>query len=275
MAADDSAIANSERGAKNSETSRPPVVWTPEDAANFLGAAIKEAQRPLAEALRRQGVPVWLFLLLILIALGIGLAGARLGQQYLRRLFSEQDSMQQEINRLRHALVSAERERAALEAARSRLEARVEITAEQLTELREAKTAAEEESAALRDQLREAAAAPRQEADEMRAVQAEARSREAALQARCETLQVQVEAQRQEIERLRRNIRILTEQIEVGEEEREALRKQARAWREWLKAVKENDAGSTPASEPAAPVGTTLPAPTPSEVAPEKSPGER
>lgn len=40
------------------DSSRHAVVWTPEDAAHFLTSAIKESQRPLAEALARPGVPV-------------------------------------------------------------------------------------------------------------------------------------------------------------------------------------------------------------------------
>ena len=250
MAAGDSALTNNERSGKKNEAARSPVVWTPEDAANFLGAAIKEAQRPLAEALRRQGVPAWLFLLLILIGLGLGTAAARSGQQYLRRLFREQEALQQEIVRLRAELAAAGRERGESEAARARLEARLEIMAEQFGGLRDAKLAAEEEAAALRQELQDAKAAPRQEVENLRVSQAAAAGREAALRAESERLQLQVEMQRQEIERLRRDLRLLAAQIENGEAEREALRKQARLWREWLSAEKAAGAHAPPAVEP-------------------------
>ncbi len=59
--------------------SSAPVVWTPEDAANFLSATIKESQRPLAEALKRQGVPHWVFGLVVLVAV----AGSVIGWLYL------------------------------------------------------------------------------------------------------------------------------------------------------------------------------------------------
>ncbi len=52
-----------------SDNARPPVVWTPEDAANFLSAAIKESQRPLAAALKKQGVPYWVFGIVLVVML--------------------------------------------------------------------------------------------------------------------------------------------------------------------------------------------------------------
>ncbi|GHS95292.1 hypothetical protein FACS1894139_03760 [Planctomycetales bacterium] len=38
-----------------------PVQWTPEDAANFIGSAIREAQIPTLEAMRRRGVSKWFY----------------------------------------------------------------------------------------------------------------------------------------------------------------------------------------------------------------------
>ena len=39
---------------------RPPTVWTPENTAALITAAIREAQAPLLESVRRKGVPAWL-----------------------------------------------------------------------------------------------------------------------------------------------------------------------------------------------------------------------
>ncbi|MBN1257829.1 MAG: hypothetical protein JXA52_09005 [Planctomycetes bacterium] len=48
---------------------RAVTTWKPEDTANFLAAAIREAQRPYTEAIKRRGVPTGIVTMLILVFL--------------------------------------------------------------------------------------------------------------------------------------------------------------------------------------------------------------
>lgn len=57
------------------DKTRHPVIWTPEDAANFITAAIREAQNPLNTALRTRGIPKTVFALFVVVLLG-ALAGS-------------------------------------------------------------------------------------------------------------------------------------------------------------------------------------------------------
>jgi len=59
----------------NKNTEHKPVVWTPEDAANFITAAIREAQSPLTVALKSRGISRSIFALFVLLFLG-SLAGS-------------------------------------------------------------------------------------------------------------------------------------------------------------------------------------------------------
>ncbi len=48
-----------------------PVKWTPEDAANFIASTIKEAQKPTVLAIKKRGVPWWVYMLTVVILLSV------------------------------------------------------------------------------------------------------------------------------------------------------------------------------------------------------------
>lgn len=184
--------------------SKRPVVWTPEDASNFLTNAIKESQKPLAEALAKPTIPMSAYLLTIgLMALLCGGGLYFLGKE--RGWYRQQlDTLQQRATRLEDRVVAAESQAA-----------RYSETSGEVGRLREREEQLQMELGEYRTRLE-------QLKDEA------ARSRRASV------------GQQEAAARARNQIRLMQQQFEGLDEEKKALAKQLMIAREMIRSLQED-----------------------------------
>lgn len=192
---------------ERNEQGKRPVVWTPEDASNFLTAAIKESQKPLAEALARPSVPLSAFLVaLLVVALLCGAAVAF--------FLKERAWYRQRIDNLQTKTQSLQ-DKAADETARA---SRLEGAADQIDRLH-----AREESLA-------------QQASEYRA-------RIDELKKQADAMRRASTGRLEEVARARNQIRLMQEQIDGIEQEKSALSRQVTSARKLIRALQEETLG--------------------------------
>ncbi len=242
---------------------RPPVVWTPEDAANFLRAAIKESQEPLRDALKRQGVPTSLVMLLaILFAAG----GFALWQYSQERLAAAQ-------RREKDTSVKVAQEQgraAAAEAQAAHYQARLQET---LAGQQDRLAVLQDDSQRLRDQLITAQKeldAKRGGDQELLLQLASTRGETVKLQGELKERLVMTEKREREILALRRQVTLLTAQLESERDQTTTAQKAVERMRQALAAaaVVGTDTDAAPvAVSPAQSEAVVKPTPLPAAVA--------
>lgn len=79
----DDSLANEDTRVQREEPDNKMTVWTPEDASRFLASAINEAQRPLADALKRPSVSPGIVVLIVVLLVA---AASAIGWVLLRQL---------------------------------------------------------------------------------------------------------------------------------------------------------------------------------------------
>ncbi len=263
MAIDNPSSANSQSG----DGKRTPVVWTPEDAANFLGAAIKEAQRPLLKMIEKQGVPKWVFALVALIFLalaGVFYHHARREFDHLRDLNMQMQAERDDAARaasdsrdLLHkteiSLIESkgkqeilEKEVLELAAEKAELAETHSKLAGQYANLQSAYQEEVERGMNSQDKLRDD---DTQRQEEVRRLKDELHDAHMALEAR----EKRTSEERQAAEKTQRQIKLLQVQLEGMEEEKNAMAKQLNAARELLKETRDPAAGEKTKPEPLAP----------------------
>ncbi len=79
----DDSLSNDDTRVQREEPDNKVTVWTPEDASRFLASAINEAQRPLADALKRPSVSPGIVALIVILLVA---AACAIGWVLLRQL---------------------------------------------------------------------------------------------------------------------------------------------------------------------------------------------
>jgi hypothetical protein len=229
-------------------SARSLTTWRPEDAANFLASAIREAQRPYAEAMRRPSVPsqtvalvvgvlaifiVGLFYLLIRTEETGGRAGAGPARDAALAAQAELTRLEAE-NQTLHAQLEKERRHSA------DLMALVESAGESRAEQRARVAELEQTVAEKEEQLEQAV----KRIEELSAQLADQEEMQARL---TDTARLLKEALR-EAGKQKQAARLLQEQLDAQAEAMAALQKQLQAARK-LGALASGEAGE--AAEPA------------------------
>jgi len=254
---------------KNQE-SRLPVIWTPEDAANFLSAAIKEAQRPLAQALQRQGIPPWAFGLIIIVTVAAICLGWLHFDEQLKKAWQRNTEQFRELQTVHAKADKARDDKAATAealrqkydsiveqnalaqgelAARKRQQEELEIkaaiaekvAAEAQKELRQQRAAAEERIAMLQQDYEKMLL----RADKENGSQAQLRQELDQANSQKSSAAQETENLRQQLAEARKQVDLLKQQLVGMDEERQALRKQLQA----AQAMLTGSAGNTAPSE--------------------------
>ncbi len=236
------------------------LVWTPEDTANFLSAAIKESQRPLVQAIQRQGVPrstVALFALLL------AAAGGGFWQLFSNMLERQEQGWRERQQRLNQTIQEFKQEsetgrqqRQELQAkfsqatearvlSQSRLEALRETTAVWRREKADLTARWEAWRAEMATDRRVATAKLESRHEENRNILAQSAVQEAtvkrlrgelaAVRREAGTGQARYREQRREAAAARLRLKLLELQLRGLKEEKEALAKQLQAMRELLR----------------------------------------
>lgn len=106
-----------------------PVVWTPEDASRFLATAIREAEGPLREELKKRPITAtWLGVIIGVFVLGTASIALILSSQV-----EKMESRAENAGRQREELLT---EKAQLQAKSSTLEERLSMASEEITTLK-------------------------------------------------------------------------------------------------------------------------------------------
>lgn len=245
---------------------RKPVVWTPEDAANFLSAAIKEAQAPLARELRARGVPYSVFVLvfaLVALMLLLVLGGMfYLYQQEREDLRQDRKGMELQVTRERKDLaqqIKAELEKnSTLLNQTTALQAQLNESRQQLLETRDAlheRNLALTEARAMIERAEHLAEELDQVYSEMNRLEAERNELARLVEIRTaelEEIHGRYEGREREFTQLRKRLRLMQVQSDGVVDEKEALARQLEAAREMLRILQEEgDLGGAIESGPA------------------------
>jgi hypothetical protein len=236
---------------------RRPAAWTPEDAATFLARAIQEGQRPLREALRRQGVPRWVFVIVVGILVAVGVVGYIHMRSQLVELRQERAAVAEELDEVETLRRNVETDRADARESAATAAARIGALEEDRARLRESvndlRSRLERERSsemALLKRLRE-------ENARLQALHAEQRTvldtlRDSLAEARAEAASVKnlSREERRAFARARESARLLQAQLEGQSDEILALKKQLSAARALTRSLQGEPAPGAEAPAP-------------------------